>query len=659
MQINKISALLLLLACSICVILSSYHIAFSAINSSRTYDERNHYSWAKRAMSKNNYERKVVGNFSTMPVSKINVISEDIFDYACTYIIKNCPQSISELSKRRFGTMFYFFLLLLGTYALTRLIINHTAAIISVGMISLEPSIIAHSSLITVDIAFAAAMVWSLYFLLRVKNKLSLLNNIGLGASLGFASLSKFTVCLIIPVLVIVFCIKFLFPLLSFFKEKGNIKKYRTLLKNQLVVLLYFLISIATCLLFIAWGYGWNDIVIFLGDHDVKSEKLSNLINRLGYLPFFLPSSFMKGLDLCITKEGQHTWNVILNNSWYSNGTWKYYLFLYFYKTPTLHIILLLTSLFLTVLQLFKKYSTSYLLLVGHFLLCGAYFSIFFSPQVGYRHILFLLPLLSCLSLFFLSEKKYINPGWKIAFSFILFTLFFTSHTTYKPYRGYMLSYFNPIFVDKENPYLYLVDSNIDWGHTKALFNSLEPEYDFLNPHSVQKGRNIFTFNDLSGVMYSFHKHEWLRRSFKPDTIEAYTYATFNIDEKKFNTYINEERTFYAHEFTSNLCLAKKNEFMEQHNIKLPKGKGKESRICLNNDEDYTILKASISREHLDGKKREVYHVGIVNRFNFCEASLLEGEESTVFKIEKGVHMICYISPEDGLTISKNTYNDI
>ena len=112
-----------------------------------------------------------------------------------------------------------------------------------------------------------------------------------------------------------------------------------------------------------------------------------------------------------------------------------------------------------------------------------------------------------------------------------LLTYYTVSMLSYTPHY---LSYFNELIGDRKNAYLYLADSNIDWGENEWYLQEYQKRHPAskVNPAEPTSGRIIVNINDLTGVDEDPKRYQWLRENFKPVDHVAYSYLVYDIPER-------------------------------------------------------------------------------------------------------------------------------
>lgn len=299
-------------------------------------------------------------------------------------------------------------------------------SLIAVGLWAFSPTMIAHGTLVSTDLAFALFFFLFFFSLIRWEkwgwNVLS-------GIFLGLCVASKYLSVSVGPVLVVFLGGAYLY---KYFIRKDRrflreIPIGRTALRVGVIALTSFLVLLIV--------YRFADIDVFFGG-------LKKIFSRsqAGRSSFFM---------------GEHR----------TTGWIHYFPVVFLIKTPIPILIGLLVS---GVLLVRKKISFPALLVVAplvFFLIaCTS------KVQIGHRHILAIYPFLFLGIAYGLSRLS----GWLKSIPVLMLAWLFISAWMMRPY---FLSYFNEAVGGPARGYQYLTDSNVDWGQgLKELRSNLSDE---------------------------------------------------------------------------------------------------------------------------------------------------------------------------------------
>ncbi len=505
----------------------------SMIVQSSTIDEWSHHNWSESFLDTGNTQRQ--HQFSTTPITTINVnfaryvsgalqTGRRLFRNRFTYRIKSWINA-HELFTQRLPSALWFYACIGGAFVLASHLFGRSAGSLSALLVTLCPSLIANSSLITVDAAFAAAAIWSVYTAIRFCESASWVWFIAMAAAFAFASCIKFTAMILLPGI-------FMAGIVPFVKRRGIFKSRWTAIPSGILFYIVVALVIGLC-------YDFKGIRFFLQSYFFKYPLFIAIQSRLWFIPTFLPVGFVEGLDGCFHVENSAMWNVVILDRWYSRGVWFYFPLIYLFKTPTM----LIGSHLLGLLRIRKLALTPALVvLLVQIVTSITYFCFFFKTQVGIRYVLFVLPMISVLCSGALA--RLLNPRGQSA---LMLSCVAACAINFLPVCNSILSYVNFDFVSKKQPYLYLADSNFDWSQNWTLLGRYNTPEDFKEPSIVQPGRNIYFANTLSGVFWNFNQHLWIRRNLMPAETRAHTFFVFDVSRADYERFLKEERTFREH----------------------------------------------------------------------------------------------------------------
>lgn len=307
------------------------------------------------------------------------------------------------------------------------------SAILSLFLFSFSPNMLAHSGLITPDMALTAFTFISLYCLWKILRR----NGgwvwiIACSLSLGCALLAKYSALLQLPLFLIAAAALYLsadhvmipdaFPFARWLRTKGAAHKSLRLLSLLLVI---FVLSF----IMLSMGYRFQLHHYFRG-------VTHQLIHAQGGHPSFLMGMYS------------------------TSGWWFYYFIAFLFKTPIPLMLLLVMALWR---YLHGTLRTSVDLI---FLLAPiAIYFIFFSinhQSIGLRYILPVYPFLFVLAGTAAGGLKRIHGRvwWYVIITVLCGWYLKGSLVIYPHY----LAYFNEAAGGPDNGYRFLVDSNLDWG---------------------------------------------------------------------------------------------------------------------------------------------------------------------------------------------------
>ncbi len=370
--------------------------------------------------------------------------------------------------------------ILLGFYVFkfTKELWGDLAGIIALTFYSFSPTVLAHTRLVTTDVAAAAAFFISFYYLYKWLKIPSWRNLCIFGIVLGFGFLAKFSTFLLIPI--------FSFIILAWvlLQERGKklwvFKKY---LGSFILILIIAYLVVGAVYAYHIWNYPpqkqITDTAFILSTFGFK--PLVNLSVWISSQPILRAwGQYFLGFLMVLQRSGGGNTTYFLGDI-SAEGSRSYFPVVYLLKEPLVYILLTFFALFLALTKCVKHcqermkklwFSDFKQLLKDNFSEFGILtvivvywaFSIQSNLNIGVRHILPTLPFIYALTARQMSQQilglkwRRIKRGLVIA---ILFVWAIVSVVSIWPS---FLAYFNEIAGGANNGYKFAVDSNNDWG---------------------------------------------------------------------------------------------------------------------------------------------------------------------------------------------------
>jgi hypothetical protein len=485
-----------------------------------TADEPTHLRWSARLWSEGVAERTSYYWFdSKTPITLAHVFCEHAAERAGLG-----PRAIrfaARLPSVAFGAGVLLLVFLLG-----RRLLGERGACLAVAGCALDPSLIAHSSLATVDAAFACATMSVLLASVRFMSRPSPDRAAVLGLAFGFALTAKFAALFLVPGLMSLLWV-------SRWHDVAGTRTVRARLASMGVAGLTALTVLAAAYLFLDVGTRMDAV-------QWASAPARGLAAVTPWLRLPVPQGLLTGLDLSLARE-RRDWNVVLLGRLHPSGVWYYFGFLWLIKTP---VLLLGAQAFGFARGLRKRTllrSPGLRLIALNLVVLLGYFSFVFRTQVGYRYVLMCLPLAYLLAAAGLDFGE--NARWPRRIGLLVVA---ASLAEGLAYLGNPISFSNSFVWPKRDAYRLMADSNLDWGQNDddlpALLARHGAAHTLLNPLHLLPGRNTFRVNDVAGVA-DFEQHRWLREHVEPVAQIGHTYLRFDIDPALFSRFMDEART--------------------------------------------------------------------------------------------------------------------
>jgi len=505
-----------------------------AVKMAITPDEPDHVGYGI-AVLKGHPERGsgVVYN-SKMPVSVLNGLPRAIGRLLrVSGLTERLGERLSGLRAARFPTIFAAFGLCLLVYFYAESLYGRKAALFAEVLFVLSPNIMAHSTLGTVDLYSALAVVLFLYsfrvFLLQPSLKTALYSALVLGA----AQLTKFSAIYLYFVLVL-----FALSVLTYSRFTQNSPFRITRRQLGLAAALFVLCPVAI----INVGYLFNRTFTPLALYEFSSTSFKTLqqVPILRAIPLPLPYPYVQGFDLMsyANSHGVTFGNICLLGQVRgpelarSDGFYAYYLVAYLFKEPLgLQLLFLLSLIWIARhRRLADLLRAEWLLLLtaGTFLFMLSFFS---KTQIGIRHILPVLTIFVIVS--GAAFANWCQYRWR--YRALLWGCLLWIAVSVGSYFPHMIPYFNEILTDRRTAYKILADSNLDWDQDDWVvddFLKKNPDV-LLNPSAPVAGRILVRGDLLAGVAPEKADY-WVRqKGLEPIAQVGYAHFLFDVPKSE------------------------------------------------------------------------------------------------------------------------------
>ena len=343
---------------------------------------------------------------------------------------------------------------------------------------SRDPTVLAHGSLVTTDVGGAAFWIATLFAAWRFSQRPDTRNAVVAGALLGLAQAAKFTNVLLVPLVVVMWCVERW--------RNGSVEPLVRRAAWQRCGV--WLLSAWLCL---NLAYLFRGTGTSLSEFEFASKSARAWQQRLGSLPIPLPRDFVTGIDRQkAAMESDHA--VYLDGELNTTGFGHYYLMTLLYKWPhSIHVLLLWATIQSLWSLVHRKTSVTTQLSSPHELSgCWHRRMWYVLPialmlavasssgmQLGIRYVLPAIPLL----LLFTGEMA---AGWPLSRWQPLMVgsllLLFDPWHSHPEYLAYFNEFSGGITAGRD----HLLDSNLDWGqdlHELSRFITEHPEVEPLS----------------------------------------------------------------------------------------------------------------------------------------------------------------------------------
>ena len=498
---------------------------YSAWHQGWTYDEPFHLEWSERLLTTRDAGRESPHYNSKTPVMLPNVLANLALRSA------SASEPVTRFASR-LPSVVWLALLLATVFALGRALFGLPAACIATVAAALDPNLVAHGSVATVDVAYALGTLWTVAAAAAFSARPSPGRAACLGLALGFALTVKFSAILLLPVLL-------LLPAL----RRPPRREWPRWLAGAFVVAAVAAATVCAAYLFL-------DVAAPLGSRHWLSRPLRRLAHSLPWLRLPLPAAFLTGYDVSLAAE-RGDWNVVILSRWYPHGVWFYFAVLWLLKTPLLVLLAEGWGLARAARARLGDGALGAGLLLATLLVHLGYFSLIFRTQVGYRFVLMCVPVAYLLAAAGLAP---LAPSRRAAMAAVAAVALAILENAM--YFGNPLSFTNAAVWPKKQAFRLIADSNLDWGQHDAAMERWRRRpgvHTHFNPLHLLPGHDTFSVNELAGVD-EFERHRFLRENADPAGHIGHTHVWFDVDDALFSRFMDERRQLAPGPSAAGVC---------------------------------------------------------------------------------------------------------
>ena len=357
--------------------------------------------------------------------------------------------------------------LLLGfvVFVWTRDLLGRAAATFALFLYSLEPNILAHSGLITTDIATACFMFLTIYGWYQLAQGITWTRILFPALTVGLGLLTKFTTLPLILIFLLIGTVVVMSPHPLQLRLRGVaprpvVSRGGKLLACALLGLISALVAYAT--IWAAYGFRYETAIAPIETYHThwrvfppKSPLLLEAVLWAREVRL-LPEPYLYGLTFMGNLSG-HFQSYLMGDI-RSGGRWYYFLVTFLMKTPIALMLLLVLTLVLQ-RRVWGQPSLRFACLAGPIVIYFLMISVS-GWNIGHRHLLPIYPFLFILAgalVPWAQRQSTLVKGGLVALVcwYALASAWIAPH---------YLAYFNELVGGPDQGYHYLVDSNLDWG---------------------------------------------------------------------------------------------------------------------------------------------------------------------------------------------------
>jgi 4-amino-4-deoxy-L-arabinose transferase-like glycosyltransferase len=473
--------------------------AASILHKTATADELDHLHYGARVLGGDTTRI----HDSKMPVTAFNAL------------LFGEPSPMGQpaaLYRARLVTTLFSLLLGLLVWRWARSLYGPAAGLLTLGLWTFCPSVIAHSRLVTTDLYGALGFAATCYATWRYLRRPGWIRALAVGAALGFALVAKCTAVYLLPALALV-----------------AVLQWRRLPGARPLVAQLCLVTLAT-LLVVNSAFLFRGTFTPLQRYECRSALFQALQDGpIAALPIPLPRPWVEGVDWVRFRDRNGMWGedvVVLGRHSEFQGLPHTYLVVLLTKFPLAWLALLAAGLGV-VARTGRRgwlHGDEAMLLIPALVLITA-LSLLTRAQLGVRHLLVVVPLL-CVVAGATVRGWHALPRWRKAVVGGLAAWLLISTLSYHPHY---IPYFNELVWDRTKAYRVLLDSNLDWGQDgwyvqQYLQDHPGVETDARFPFD---GTYLVSANQVGGLADTKH-YVWLQRHDPVDHV-GYSHLVYEI----------------------------------------------------------------------------------------------------------------------------------
>jgi len=402
------------------------------------------------------------------------------------------------------------------------------AGLFSLFILAFEPNILAHARLVTTDMVITLFLFLSMYRLWVYARNPGAVNFFLAAAAFSLAQASKFSALILVVIFGALLCGIYM----ARFKEAGKdtgIRGWSAAMPRAFLsaaAAMCVILALTGAVMFVAYGCRIEDPAsraAFSADTEQYIARTQNPLKKTGYealkllhVPYGYYLDGLRRLMLHF-RLGQDTYAL---GRVTKRGVWYYFPLAMLIKVP----IPLLFLSGLGILFLIGRWRSGELwfLLFPVALIFGL--SMRSSIQIGIRHVLTVFPFLAVMA-GAASDRWLFEKGRARRVLLLLLAIWMVA-STLRIFPDY-LAYFNEFVGGPKNGYLYLVDSNLDWGQDLKLLKA------YMERKNLPR-INLFYFGTIEPGLYGIDYETPTWRSHESPPSGVYAISTTWLYTEKF-----------------------------------------------------------------------------------------------------------------------------
>jgi len=453
----------------VCVLLVVFFLIadYSAVNKSTTFDETAHITagyanWQTGDFRLNPQNGLFSQMWLTLPLSGYEFPDQaqsiweqaDIWSIGDQFLHQRHNDVTSILTKTRRMNIVLGLFLGVGIFLWSKSLWGYHGGLLSLGLYTFSPLVLAHSRLATSDIAASLGFLLALTTTWKLIHGVSAKHTVLAGLSLGLLALSKMSVILMIPVIALMLLINLVVgqkaAMLPGMGREYSPAKFITIFTAIVAMTIIAIAVIWVPHIFANTQYPFDWRIL-----DRASPAMGALLSAFRQL-HLLPESYMYGLAFVLSHASDRL--VFAAGQFSVGGFWWFFPFAVLVKTPVTTLLCILISMVLIYRLKQKSVATLYQaspLIV--FIAVYVSMAMISGLNIGLRHLLPVYPMVFILCGVLVQRVTIRKLSVLIVILAVLLLETLSVHPHY-------LSYFNQLSGGPAQGYRLLVDSSNDWG---------------------------------------------------------------------------------------------------------------------------------------------------------------------------------------------------
>jgi hypothetical protein len=402
------------------------------------------------------------------------------------FIFQNDANTI--LFRARMAASLLTLALAVLVFLATREMFGTGAGLIALALISFDPTLLAHSALVTTDAAQACFMFWAIYAFYRYTNRPTIPRLITVGLVVGLALAAKHSAVLLFPMLL-------LLSVAELFLQRESSTAQPTAKYASRLALAFLVISLISVTVLWSW-YGFRyaaregglqlNPAMTAQLHRVPSPFFANVLGVFARW-HLLPESYIYGFAHVLFQS--KAFHSFLLGTTYPHPVWFYFPIAMLIKSTLTFLILLGIAVWATATGRFRRHRE-----ILYMIIPASIYMIFAMAggmNIGVRHVLPIYIFLSVAIAGAVWTLILADRRWSYV---VVVLLIFQAVSVLKAFPAYV-SYANEAFGGPANVHNYLSDSSSDWGQQLKSVKLYLDEHNIKNCWFAYFGQGVADYS--------------------------------------------------------------------------------------------------------------------------------------------------------------------